>query len=402
MEKTGYRKWIIVLGCFLVIFYSTGLMFNCISIYLNPIMEEYGISNTLRSSMVTAVQCGMLLSYIFVGRVLDKIKARKCILLFSFVVVAGYVFIWLGKSTVFCFIGMFMKGFGYGFTGQVSVTYVLTRWFDKNKGLAISIATAGSGVSTFFAPSIINESIVEHGVNPTLMVHSLVILFLSLIAFIIIKDAPEKGKKGKETSKEPLKFRDMISNRSFIMTGAAALLMGFSTSPCTQHLTPIITQSGYDIGTASMAVSIYGILMLIGKPMLGIIMDRAEIGKANLYVFTMIIIAYLSGLFIKAFTMGPYMLAFGMAFGSAAFNMIAVPIWVNKLFGNENMGGVYAMIKMLYTVGGLFGGAVPGIIMDHTGNYNSLFMIYLFFSMTAYIISVKLFNLQSDQKEHSF
>lgn len=184
--------WIVTLGCAIVMLYTVGLTFNCMSMYLNPLMTELNISNTLRSSLTMFFQLGSAISLLLVSKVIAKVGSRKSILLFSLVMAVGYLILSLSNIVTICSVAMFIIGVGYGLCGIVPVTFLLTNWFEKKKGLALGIAMSGSGVATLFAPTIIDIIFSELGVRSAAIIQAVIITVLAVIAVVIIKEKPEE------------------------------------------------------------------------------------------------------------------------------------------------------------------------------------------------------------------
>lgn len=406
-KKGIHYGWIITLGCGMVVFYTVGLAFNCISLYLNPLMEVLAINNTLRSSMTMFYQTGSVAALLVVGKVIDKIGSRKSILFFSLLMASGYVLLGVTTSLTLAYAGMLIVGVGYGLCGLVPVTYLLTDWFDDKRGLAIGIAMCGSGVATLFAPTLVNFIIGTLGVKAAFFVQAATIAVFAILSFAILKDKPEdmglkpygrkasicevttndrsSGRSSGECEKEhETKFFAALGDRNFLLLSVALLLMGCMISPFIQHLSPVISQSGYSQSTAAAVVSTYGIIMIIGKPVFGTMMDRLGVVKTNTYAFTLLAAATVSGILLDGSSLCAFAIPVCMGLGSAPLATVALPVWTATLFGKKGVGNLFAMLKMIYTIGGIIGASIPGIIFDRAGNYAGLFKIYLVITVIVY------------------
>ena len=400
--------WIVTLGCAIVMLYTVGLTFNCMSMYLNPLMTELNISNTLRSSLTMFFQLGSAISLLLVSKVIAKVGSRKSILLFSLVMAVGYLILSLSNIVTICSVAMFIIGVGYGLCGIVPVTFLLTNWFEKKKGLALGIAMSGSGVATLFAPTIIDIIISELGVRSAAIIQAVIITVLAVIAVVIIKEKPEekgclaygfedsqkliseiKTERGKKSS-----LIKAIKDVNFILMSIILLILGMIISPLVQHLSPVISQSGYTERIAAEAVSTYGICMLFGKPLFGSVIDRLGIPKANTYVYALILIALIDGLMLGNNTIQVFIIPLLLACGSAPMATVGLPIWSNELFGKTAMKDIFPILKLVYTVGGVIGASLPGIIIDQTGSYAGLFKLYIAFLAVTYLLLQYLFIIK--------
>lgn len=407
-NKGIHFGWIISIGCGLVMLYTVGLTFNCMSMYLNPLMEEMDISNTLRSSLTMFFQVGSALSLLVVGKVTTIMGSRRSILVFSLVMALGYLILSISSQVGICFLAMFIIGAGYGLCGIVPVTFLLTNWFEKKRGLALGIAMSGSGIATLFAPSMINHVISSLGVRNAFLIQAATIAVLSFVAFTIVKERPEDKNclpYGHDADGSPIldkdestefSFREAIHNNDFIILSFVLLILGMLISPLVQHLAPLISQSGYTEVIAAEAVSVYGICMLFGKPLFGTVIDRLGIPKANTYVYMLIIMALVDGLLLGRNTFQVFLIPLFLACGSAPMATVGLPIWTTTLFGKSSMKSVFPILKLVYTFGGVIGASIPGIVIDHTGSYDDLFKLYIAFALITYFLLQYLFVFKKD------
>lgn len=407
-ENKIHFGWIVTLGCSLVMLYTVGLTFNCMSIYLNPLMDELDISNTLRSGLTMFFQAGSALSLLLANKVTSLIGSRKSIMLFSIVMSVGYCILSFTEIVGICFLAMFIIGVGYGLCGIVPVTFLLTNWFEKKRGLALGIAMSGSGVATLFAPTLIDKVISGFGIRTAFLIQACVIAVFALIAVSVIREKPEdKGLRayGYEESSNRLTTGESsegfslvraLRNSEFVIMSIILLILGMLISPLVQHLSPLISQSGYSERIAAEAVSVYGVCMLFGKPLFGTIIDRIGIAKANTYVYILIFIALVDGLLLGRNTVQVFLIPLLLACGSAPMATVGLPIWTTNLFGKDSMKSLFPILKLIYTFGGVIGASIPGIVIDHTGSYSELFKMYIAFVLITYVLLQYLFIIKKD------
>lgn len=402
MNKRLHYAWLITFGCGIVMFYGLGLAFNCISVFLNPLMESIGVSNTLRSSITAFYQSGSVVSLLFASPIIQRLGARKVIFASGLLMSAGYIILAMAHSIATCYLGMLIIGLGYGSGTIVPCSILLTAWFSKKRGFAIGLATCGSGLATIFAPTLLAEIIEKYDVHSTFFIQSAVIALLSIVAFAILADEPErKGIKAYGfdfSKKEDVKVQGSITlkeaakDRNFLFMAVAIVSVGIIISPVVTHMSPIISQSGYDAASAAKVVSAYGVAMIIGKPLYGAIIDRAGELKSNIYIYFFLLIAMIDGILISRSIVLAYGFTILFGIGGAPIITVGLPVWVSKLFGKEGMGSVFAVLKLCSSLGGALGATLPGIIIDETGSYNNLFKIYIAALLLSFGIMQYLFT----------
>ena len=77
MSKEGnYRGWVIVAVSFLILMFIFATCISCMGVYLKPVTDEFGISRTDFSLITTMQAFAMILSSLFVGKLLEKYNIK--------------------------------------------------------------------------------------------------------------------------------------------------------------------------------------------------------------------------------------------------------------------------------------------------------------------------------------
>ena len=160
------NRWLVVAASVFGLLVGSGpvLIFSS-GVFLKPVSAELGITRGDLSSAVflaaicTAVACPVL------GWLLDRFGTRRVmmpgVLLYA-LVVAGFGLMQTNPAFVIPLIYALV-----GFVGavQTPIPYaaVVTQWFDRQRGLALGIATAGVGLGVALLPPFLAMLIGEFG-----------------------------------------------------------------------------------------------------------------------------------------------------------------------------------------------------------------------------------------------
>ena len=138
-----FPGWRVVTGCFIVLTTSSGLGFYGLAVYLNALTNERGWDVASISLATTW--------FFFVGGVVGvwaaRLIARHDVRVVISVggVIGAIALACLGQVTeqwqLFVVYGVFATG--WALAGLVPVTTVVTRWFHRRRGVALSIASTG-------------------------------------------------------------------------------------------------------------------------------------------------------------------------------------------------------------------------------------------------------------------
>lgn len=138
-----FPGWRVVTGCFIVLTTSSGLGFYGLAVYLNALSNERGWDVSSISLATTF--------FFFVGGVVGVWAARLIVRhdVRTIITIGGVIgavaLAGLGQVTepwqLFVVYGVFATGWALG--GLVPVTTVVTRWFHRRRGVALSVASTG-------------------------------------------------------------------------------------------------------------------------------------------------------------------------------------------------------------------------------------------------------------------
>src|SRR3712207_5207901 len=143
-EKVAPYAWVVVAVVAFPLTSASGARF-LFGVVLKPVSEEYGWN---RAQLTGAVMLAMIVISVcqpLVGLLVDRIGPKK--ILVSGIALLGVSLFPLSLATnlwqVYILYG-FLPSFGLAAASPVLATAIVGRWFSKNRGLAMSMATSGS------------------------------------------------------------------------------------------------------------------------------------------------------------------------------------------------------------------------------------------------------------------
>ena len=140
-----YYGWIVVISMFLI----TTVLYGIISSYgffFKSIEIEFELTRTATSAVSSANRILGGFIALGVGYALDKFGPRKVIFLMGLFTGISLILTSYAQSTWQLFITYsLLLSLGVGATFVVATT-VVTRWFDRKRGLALGISGASSGL----------------------------------------------------------------------------------------------------------------------------------------------------------------------------------------------------------------------------------------------------------------
>jgi MFS family permease len=303
------------------------------------------------------------------------------------VCMTGMVFIAMGLfltslaqslTTVYLSYGL-LVGLGIAFVYTPSIACVQP-WFNKRRGLASGIASAGVGAGTLILPVVVSYLLIEVNWREALQMMSAGVLLIGLTAGFLLKRAPNLS--GNKSGQLPgLTLSATLKTPSFkwlymgTLLGAPVMFVPFA------HISAAARDSGVPDAQAVGLVGLIGIGSLVGRFAIGWLADRMGRIKTLMLMQGLMGLSYL----VWAGAQDPWMFAvfalwFGLSYGSIVSLLPAICM---DLFGGR---AVSAIIGTLYTgaaLGNLLGPVLAGQVFDMTQSYALVIWITLGISALA-------------------
>ena len=303
------------------------------------------------------------------------------------VCMTGMVFIAMGLfltslaqslATVYLSYGL-LVGLGIAFVYTPSIACVQP-WFNKRRGLASGIASAGVGAGTLILPVVVSYLLIEVNWREALQMMSAGVLLIGLTAGFLLKRAPNLS--GSTSGQLPgLTLSATLKTPSFkwlymgTLLGAPVMFVPFA------HISAAARDAGVPDAQAVGLVGLIGIGSLVGRFAIGWLADRMGRIKTLMLMQGLMGLSYL----VWAGAQDPWMFAvfalwFGLSYGSIVSLLPAICM---DLFGGR---AVSAIIGTLYTgaaLGNLLGPVLAGQVFDMTQSYALVIWITLCISALA-------------------
>ena len=394
--KRFHYAWVICLACLWLFICNMGLCSNILTLYL-PFIEATGISDSMGSAILSVRCFSSFITTFFVGIFYQKFSLRIGILLASLTGAAGALVFALGGNAFIYYIGAMLAGIAYGAGCVYPVSLLLTNWFHARKGLAVGISFSGSGVAmTFFSP-LLSRIILQHSLRTAFLFQALFMAVSAVLVFFFVRDLPaEKSMSafGEKNSLQeiPSYATDSAPLPKNILAVLAIMMVlnGGAGLAFSGHLSVLTRTSGYSAELAASMFSLFGMVIIFSKLVSGALADRIGVKNCS----TILILTFILGCFLVLGMNGvntffPYALAVMLGIGASIYNT-GPPLWASDLSKGAQYGKTLKWLQIFYNLGGIIFTAVPGIIADHTGEYQSSY--FLFAGMMAVSLLILLWT----------
>lgn len=283
-----YGWWVVLTAAVALFFGSAPLLVFSFGVFLKPLMREYHVGRAAISLAFTFHNVIAAISSPVAGRLVDHFGARKVVLpaivifgalLLSSRILTGYIWELYVFYLVLGIVGSGMGPVPYG--------DVISRWFDRRRGLALGLVMVGIGAGAMVIPSVAQRLITMFGWRAAYGFFGTAALFISApVVAAFLKEAPEQmgllsdgatsaeSVTHDEADDEGRSWHEAWRSRTFWLMVSAFFLVGASVHACVIHLAAILTDRGSSVQTAALGSSLVGAALLIGRVGSGYLLDR--------------------------------------------------------------------------------------------------------------------------------
>jgi len=376
--------WVIVAACCLMIFVTYGLIYSY-SVFFKPLAAYF---NWDRASVSLIYSLAVIIrgaAAIGTGWAADKYGPRKVMIFCGILMAIGYL-LSSRVSALWQFFLTYAVIEAIGMSGTWGVcTAMPARWFAKNRGLALGIATAGSGAGTLLIVPFAERMVASYGWSQAFVICGIGAGVLMVIGALLLRNPPAVPlpTDQKRPSDGATTAEAMRDPRLWLIT-LAFLFFFFGSQIIMVHLVNYATDVGISPLIAATFVSVIGAVSIGSRIAIGPITE-----KIGLYKGLVITCFALAATFILLlYTRAPwsfYLCAalYGIPYGG---EVTLIPLILARFFGTRAMATLMGVMVFVIGIGGALGAWYAGWIYDMTDSYNGVFITGAVFAMVSIIM----------------
>jgi len=393
--------WYVLVAAFIILFFNSGARFS-IGVMFKPMIGEFGWSRSDMSLAFFLYMVFFALSLTVIGRVYDRYGPKWVIVISSVLLSAGYMSISVISALWQFYVCYgFLAAIGLGGTSLSLMATLISKWFEKGRGLATSLALSGGCLGQFFLVPALTALVLRHGWRLSHFFLGFVMLVLNItLALVVIKGDPDdlakkpfghdngagrgqsKDKSSSGVNSRDLGLREAMGTYSFWFYSVVMFICGSGDFLVATHLIPFVTDHGVSATTAGNLLAWYGLMSLAGILIAGPASDL--IGIKIPVALTFVIRFFLFLLILKYQNLVSfYVLAFAFGFTHLVTGPLT-PILMGKLYGFSHIGLISGFINTVHYLAGGFWAYVGGLIFDQTGSYRLAFILSAVMALVAF------------------
>ncbi len=407
-QSSFFYGWYIVLVGTVAYALGYGARYS-FSVIFPSLLQEFKWPRDITASMLSI----HILAYGFTapltGYLVDRTGPRKTMIVGVSLLSLGLILSCWGKQLWHFWVSFgLLSGMGLCLMGSVPFTTVIRNWFEKKRGLALSLIFAGSG-GAFACYPLIAWLIECLGWRYTFLIEGIFLaaIMIPLILLVVRYHPRDLGltqdgfAENRNSLTVPATKKEMIivdkawaavdwtigqaikTRRFWLLALTTFSLWGIMQHILVAHQIAFAIDLGFSQIYASSILSLSGLVYAFGS-MAGLISDR--IGRE--LTITLATVIGISGIIIFAMMSDnsqPWMLyyyaiAMGVANGLCGPTIVAS---ITDIFQGPRVGSTIGAIWVGFALGGAIGPWLGGWLFEFTGNYFSAFLVAIILFLIA-------------------
>jgi len=358
----------VIIFAFIFTFFSSFGQSFFLGLFNSSIRDALSITHGQFGSIYASATLLSSIVLVWIGKKIDDVNILKF---------ASYVIIFLSascfifskiSSVIFLFVGIFlMRLAGQGLSSHTATT-TISRFFEKNRGRALSTGWLGLSLAEFIMPVLIVFllTFIEWR-DIWVSISILVILVLPVATFLLVKDVKldtREESKIEENYKEIKQWKriEVLKDYRFYIICMTMLAMPWIATGSFVYQSFISSSKEWGPYVIAQSFMAYSILSVITLFISGFLIDKFSSRKLLIYMnipllFGTIVLYYFDASLSSFVFFGLVGVTNGLA------NVLGSSTWA-EIYGVKYIGSIKALTTALMVFSTAFGTALFGFLID--------------------------------------
>ena len=358
---------VIIFGFIFTFFSSFGQSFF-LGLFNSSIRDALSITHGQFGSIYASATLLSSIILVWIGKKIDDVNILKfASFVIIFLSISCFIFSKI-SSVIFLFVGIFlMRLSGQGLSSHTATT-TISRFFEKNRGRALSIGWLGLSLAEFILPVLIVFllTFVEWR-NIWISISIIVIILLPIATYFLVRevklDTREESKKD-IIHKEIKQWKriEVLKDYRFYIICMTILAMPWIATGAWVFQSFITSSKDWGPYVIAQSFMVYSILSVVTLFISGFLIDKFSSRKLLIYMniplfFSTVILFCFDAEISSFFFFGLIGITNGLA------NVLGSSTWA-EIYGVKYIGSIKALTTALMVFATAFGTALFGILID--------------------------------------
>ena len=398
-----YEGWWVLAGATLFALISGGILYHGRVVFFNPIRRDLNLSSANTSLIFTIANAQTSLAAPLYGWLADRVGPRPLIAIGGILAGAGMIVMtridgYLAFLLVYLILVSVPSSFGFGQTLLTAVN----GWFVRRKAIALTILLTGfaAGGALFVYP--LGLGVENIGWRSTAIYAGILVISTGVLFSRVVRrpptgavspveaerpepDSPDAGNRAVFRERN-FTLAEALRNKQFWILLAASTLRISAENGVAVHIIPIMVWQGADEGFAAGLVSVYFLLSIPFRLLLGVAGYRFPFQPLIISGILSAIVGCL--LLIQTdglASLYPFVVLLAIYEGAVVLQWVAI----GSYFGRRNYGAITGIMRAFDTIGTFLAPWYAGWMFDRYESYTPALLTFI----VAWTIAAALFAI---------
>ncbi|MGK2965544.1 MAG: MFS transporter, partial [Tepidiformaceae bacterium] len=396
--KGVFYGWWLLAGSVFAMAIGSGVSFWAFGLYVEPLEDEFGWS---RASVSLGFSLAILVSGLtspFVGRWIDSRGPRSAVLMGASLTAVTYLLMATVSSLWEWYVFGILNAIVRQMMFIIPFQTLISRWFDKRRGVALSVLGTGFSLGGVIVVPIMSFVIDSWGWDGS-FVFSAVMIAVVFIPFAVLllrnspadmgtwpdgvppaADAPEK-----QEGWDGLTLSQAIRTPLFWTLAFGLMLFLFGLFGWLIHSIPFYEDQGISRNNAALIVSLAAGAGVFTRLGMGFVADK--VGKFEYIALGLVasLFAAMTSLYLNSSSIGIAVFLVFWVIGTGGGPMMEA-LLLTRAFGVRHFATIFGAVLVVETLGQVISPTVAGAIYDATGSYDWALVMFMGTFAAAFVL----------------
>src|SRR5499433_4094035 len=378
MRARYFHGWNVVAATFVMALLSFGLGFYGLSVYVATLQRLHGWSASAVSAPVTVYYVAGALLTAVMADLYARFGPRTVVATGGVAMAAGLLLLGRVATPWQLYPAFLVMSVGWGAMSGAAINIILAPWFERRRGLVVSLAFNGATLGGVFVTPALLPLIDAQGFRRALATAALAQLAVLALAARVIGRGPAEVGLGPDgdpalpshraaPAGEGAQWRRAALRTWRFWSVSAPFALGLAAQVgVLTHLVALITPT-LDANAAGRAVSATTAAALLGRLVTGVVVDRLN----RRFVASATLLVQIVGVTLLARAGSPAGVYAGCAlFGLGVGNLTTLPGLILAVeWPRERFSSLVSLVVGINQFTFAFGPSLVGLIRDWAGSY---------------------------------
>lgn len=289
----------------------------------------------------------------------------------------------IGPSIIELYVMMFVVAFASMGTMLITWTHLVNLWYERNRGLALSLVLSGTGMAAIFLPSAVTAVITRWDWQAAFWLLAALPLAVILLALAWMKEPAHarpaaSAARSAAAARSPLpglSYADGLRTWRFWVLNVSLSLVVACIVAVVVNGVSLLIDKGLNAADAARIFGTFGISLILGRVVVGYLLDRTWAPGVSALALSLPAVG--CGVLLVAGADNTTMLVVGVmliGIGAGAEMDIAAYL-MSRYFGMRDYGRLFGMHVSWIIAAGALSPWLFSMLYQSTGSFNAMLMV---------------------------